>query len=356
MRRQPAALRDRSAFWIAALSWGNFAGVLLVMLLLCLVSERWWLSALLTYLPRQLYALPAAILLPGALIVCRRAWWQNVLSLLIVLGPVMGFSMPTSSPPATAATGRTPLRIVSGNVQEGSGSLIRLMQEIERFEPNLVVLQETIRGCDELHETFSDWRRVHVGSYFVASKFPLRVVDHCRSRAFDRWTTVLVEVDLPGGPILLSDLHLSTPRHGATGLTPFSLLTGDGVDDFVWHQELRRQEATETREFLDRYRQRPLLVMGDFNTPSTSSLYREFWGDFQNAFEAAGYGYGYTAPCNTDTWWPRNTPWVRIDHILADSAWIVHSCHIGRTDGSDHRLMFAVLSLSPESTAESTGD
>lgn len=329
---------------LAWCGWINLAAVALVLVLICYVSERWWASALLTYLPRSLWGGPSIVLLPAALWLAPRTAWLHLLSLVLVAGPIMGLSIPTESPPIVAA-GRTPLRIVSGNIQEGAGDIHRLIDEVTRFRPDIVALQETARGTGPLHEAFADWRRVHLGEFFVASRFPLRVVDHCRPAAFDRWTAVLVEIETPDGPVRLCNTHLSTPRHGATGLTPWSLLTGDGVEEFAFHLRLRSDEAAETRAFLDRYHEHPRLAAGDFNTPTTSSLFAPHWGDWQSAFETAGWGYGYTAPCNTDRWWPRNRPWVRIDHILADERWAIHECRIGRRDGSDHRLVFAEVSL-----------
>jgi endonuclease/exonuclease/phosphatase family metal-dependent hydrolase len=339
-----AATADRRIVWIVRLSWANLAAVGLVMLLLCFLSERWWLSALLTYLPRAPYAFPALLLLVASLVWRRGSAWVNGLSLLLVLGPIMGFTTPVASSPAPSP-GRTTLRIVSANAQEGRGSLLRLLHEIEQFQPDIVALQETSRGCESLAEHFADWHVVHLRAYFVASKYPVRVVDHCKAEAFQRWSALLVEIDGPDGPFLLGDTHLMTPRHGATGMTVLSPITGTGVEEFEWHQWQRQLEAETTRDFIDRHHTRPLLMMGDFNAPTTSSLFATHWGDLQSAYESAGTGFGYTAPCNTDSVWPQNTPWVRIDHVLADDRWSIHDCRIGTLDGSDHRLIFAEVSL-----------
>jgi endonuclease/exonuclease/phosphatase family metal-dependent hydrolase len=83
--------------------------------------------------------------------------------------------------------------------------------------------------------------------------------------------------------------------------------------------------------------------VGDFNMPTVSHLYRSVWRDFTNAFEEAGWGFGYTAPCTTHARWFDDVPWVRIDHILADPTWTVRACEIGHGRGSDHRLIWASL-------------
>ena len=178
---------SRARSWNAArlvhtLSWINLAAVVIALLLICVVSERWWLSALLTYLPRQLYALPALVLLPASLLLCRRVAWINAFAALLVVGPIMGLTMPVGSPAATAAA--RPLRIVSGNLQQGQGSLRKLLREIEVYRPDILIFQEAAQGTEPLEEVFADWERVHLQSFLVVSRYPLRVVDHCRAKAF----------------------------------------------------------------------------------------------------------------------------------------------------------------------------
>jgi endonuclease/exonuclease/phosphatase (EEP) superfamily protein YafD len=80
-------------------------------------------------------------------------------------------------------------------------------------------------------------------------------------------------------------------------------------------------------------------VAGDFNAPVESVIYQESWGDWTNAFSAAGWGFGRT----------RMSRWIRarIDHILSDDRWVVHRSWVGPDVGSDHRPLFAELRLRP---------
>jgi endonuclease/exonuclease/phosphatase family metal-dependent hydrolase len=192
---------------------------------------------------------------------------------------------------------------------------------------------------------FADWHTVHVGEYWVASRYPVRLVDQCDADAMGRTTAIMCEIDAPGGRCLLCDVHLSTARHGLTELRWHSPLSGAGVDDLRWRQWERRLESEETLRFVGRHIGQPLLVLGDFNTPTTSTLFTDVWGGWQSAFETAGWGYGFSAPCNAGRLWPHNTPWLRIDHILCDGSWQIHAAGIGRSAGSDHRLVWTRVSL-----------
>ncbi len=134
-----------------------------------------------------------------------------------------------------------------------------------------------------------------------------------------------------------------------------SILDGRGPRALEAETGRRRAEAFETRANIDRNTSAlrgpdrtalPVLIVGDFNTPPVSQLYREVWPDFTNAFNAAGFGFGYTAPSIRRRRWFDDVPWLRIDHILTDDHWSVLCCRIGHGRGSDHRLIWADVALS----------
>jgi endonuclease/exonuclease/phosphatase (EEP) superfamily protein YafD len=76
-----------------------------------------------------------------------------------------------------------------------------------------------------------------------------------------------------------------------------------------------------------------MLLAGDFNTPSDSVIYREYWSPFHNAYSDAGFGWGYT-------YFSRRAA-VRIDHQLAGSGWRCRKCWVGADVGSPHRPVIA---------------
>jgi len=342
---------EKSLFWskhLTWLSWVNLAADVLIAILDCGISESWWVSAALTYLPRVPYAIPAIALLILSALFALRLLWVNAISLLLVLGPIMGFSSPVEEV-STPAAERTVLRVVSCNIQDGTGSLPRVLLELDSLEADIVALQETAHMIEPLEEHFAAWQRVQVGEFFVASRYPVRLVRECYSEGFKRRSAILCEVETPDGPVRLVNLHLQTARHGLAELQLSSLLTGDGIDNFEFWQRQREEEAAHVSKWAESsiavVRTTPQIVVGDFNTPTTSSMFMAHWQSFTSAYETSATGYGYTVPCNTRRLWPGNTPWARIDHILVNDAVAVHSCRIGTQDGSDHRSITARLSL-----------
>lgn len=337
--------------WTRRLSIANTVMVLGLLFLLCVVSEEWWVSAALGYLPRAPFLLPSLLLIPLCLVYQRSFTFANVLCAIVILGPVMGLCAPLERD-SLPEDGSKVLTVVSCNAQNGASDLRKVLWELEALDADVVALQETKWDVDLLEEFFIDWETVHVGEYWVSSRFPLRVLSELNPGAFERSSGLLVEVDAPQGQFLVGNLHLNTARHGLSDLKWHSPVTGAGVEDLEWHQWRRRLEAEEAVALLARHAARPQVLLGDFNTPTSSSMYADVWNGYRSAFDSAGFGYGYTAPCNTSSLWPHNTPWLRIDHILCDSSWKIHECGIGDSDGSDHRLIWARVSLrSPRPSA-----
>jgi endonuclease/exonuclease/phosphatase (EEP) superfamily protein YafD len=322
------------------LSWANLAALVGVFVLLCVVSERWWLSTALAFLPRSPWGIPAAVLLVASLL--RTPWMAvvNGISLILVAAPIMGLTMPSATP---SAPGPESLRVITSNIQFGSANPKRLAGEMERLKADLVLLQEAHDGSDEFEKLYRSWSVVHVKEFWVGSKYPVKLIGEFRCEAFDRLTAIACEVRTPGGPIVVVNAHLATPRYALGELRWHTPLTGAGVEAVEDFLSNRRQEAADLRKFADEVAGgRPVLLGGDLNTPALSSTLAETWAGWTSAFDVAGNGYGYTSPCNTDSLWPNNTPWVRIDHVFCDARWSVHSAEIGTTNGSDHRLLFTV--------------
>ncbi len=307
------------------------------------VSEAWWLGTALTYLPGSLFVFPALLLAGWAFSVCRKFVWVNLVSVLLVLGPLMNFQISPANLFTTSAGGPE-LKVVSCNVQEFEPDFMTVLSEISVVNPDIVLLQEAKHPDELLGRYFEDWHVVHYDEFWIGSRYPLKLVGVCDSSIYQRTTAVAVEVDDPNGKYHLVNVHLMTARFGLRGMHPRALLSGEGIAELEEEQYFRHAEARETRIFVSQLEPAmPVVIAGDFNTPDFSSLFDGYWGDFGNAFDEVGFGYGYTAPNARLSFWPAHTPWVRIDHILASSEWQFISSKTGRKNGSDHRLISATL-------------
>ncbi len=342
--------RRRLLVWLTV---ANVVGMAVLWCMISVVSEQWWVGSVVTFLPRLPWLVPGVVLLLASVLTWSRTIWVNLATVLFTLVLIVGFNVPwqaaweqPAASPVTANDSERTVRVVSANVQDFEPDFATLLREVLKANPDIIAFQEAFRPPKQLARQFSNWQSVHVRGFWVGSKWPLKLLGQCDSDVFQRETAIAVEVDAPFGKFVLTDLHLMTARKSLVHLTPRSVLNGDGPEHVATALAERDLEARQTRVFMADHEHRvPLLVCGDFNMPTSSSIYQAYFGPYANAFECVAWGCGYTAPCRRIRFWPENMPWQRIDHILASHQWQAIECHIGSRDGSDHRLIAATLRL-----------
>lgn len=106
------------------------------------------------------------------------------------------------------------------------------------------------------------------------------------------------------------------------------------VVDIHGRPDLPRGEAIRMLAGLIEARQsRPVLVAGDFNTPSESPLFQSVHQQGINAFEVAGRGYSPT--------WPWTLPVLVLDQIWGNQQVRFDNCHTVWSKASDHSAVIA---------------
>lgn len=345
----PAAAQRLAARIVWALSGLNLLLVLSLLGLVFVISEKWWLGTAVTYLPRAPWIVPALALSVAGFFWHRPSMWLNLMAGLLVLGPLMELRAPflTSHQPRAAVSATTPsLRVVSANVQAFKPDFASVLAELNRLRPDVVLFQEAFGDSPLLVENFPDWHRLHVDQYWIGSRYPVTLKQSLDTAAFERTAGLVVEIATPHGPICVATVHQMTARKGLEDLSLRGLAAGESQADFDGFQMLRIAESTEIREQIQYHvGDRPLLVAGDFNTPTSSSIFQLIWGDLTSAFDVAGTGYGYSSPVKTHRWWVDYLPWARIDHILVSPGVEVRDCRIGNGRGSDHHLIYAEIAF-----------
>ncbi len=128
-------------------------------------------------------------------------------------------------------------------------------------------------------------------------------------------------------------VHLPTFRPAFEKAQHFD---ASGAEDFTALAEQYRGYAQDTLSAIEQS-ELPIVVAGDFNVPADSRFYQNYWSSFQNALSLAGFGLCYTKYTRLHG--------VRIDHVLADHHWKVHSAQVGPGLGGDHRPVLVELRL-----------
>lgn len=309
------------------------------------VSENWWLTGTLIFVPQLPLLIPSICLLVASLVFNLRAAALNVVSLGLILVSLcgLGFSMKALEEVPDSAGN---IRVLSCNVQNFQPDFSKVMREVSRNKPDVVAFQEARDTPPEiLTESLKGWHSQHVGEFWVGSRWPVKLVGSCKATPYDnRLTALKVQVETPNGPVLLSNVHLMTARRGLSNLSLGSIVSGEGPAAVEHHSFLRYEEARQTREFISSSGEEiPHIIVGDFNMPVTSNIFDEHFGSWRNSFDEAGCGFGYSAPCRPVRFWISGTPWLRIDHVLSSNQLEPLQCRTGEFNGSDHRLVSAVL-------------
>ena len=347
-RLSPSAIREKR--WRRFARWTLITSVVHLVLsaglifLMLDVSENWWLSGTLLFVPQLALLIPAVCLCACSIVFHFRSLALNLTSLGMLAVCVCGFRFsmkPLSEQPPSDGT----VRVLTCNVQNFQPSFTRVLREIARNRPDIVALQEARDTPPQmLTDYLEGWSFQHVDQYWVGSRWPVRLIGMLESSPYERTTAMKVQIDAPTGPIVLSNIHLTTARRGLSELSVGSIVTGDGPAAVESHAFLRYEEAAQARDFVNRVDDdKPHLIVGDFNMPTTSSTFDDHFGDLTNAFDESGIGFGFTAPCRPVRFWIPNTPWLRIDHVLTSSHWEAMACEVGEFNGSDHRLVVATL-------------
>lgn len=344
----------RWMLWLLRLStFVNALGVLFVYVMIHVVSESHWIGVVLTYFPRMLYPVPAFVL---ALVSWRWSRYLaigNLFLLWLALGPIMDFRYGGLFVDGDAEKGS--LKILSCNVQAYHSDFDDVMREIASLDPDIVAFQEAGVARPPEPEYFSrgTWYEAHFAQYRVFSRFPIEMIRYpglvMPERQWQQFPFGIFQLDIGGKKVLLFSLHQATPRYELSGLSLRNMSNGESAGRIEERHHFRDKETRMIREYIDDIRgDKPYIVLGDFNTPSSSSLFRPHWGDLQNAFDQCGFGYGYTANCETESHWPKGLPWARVDHILGSKECRFERCITGSSNGSDHRLIMAWMKLADD--------
>lgn len=315
---------------VAVVAWASLIAALAAWLWLYVGADRGVLGTLLAFGPRWFLLLPLVALAPTAAIWRRRSLGVLAAAGVVLLGPVLGLAVPWRGPLQSGGAG-TPIRIVSCNVQ-GNHDLSRLWGLIEAETPDVVALQEWPNDRPWPEELGPGWHVARHGGELVASRFPIAGTSFLNS-PIDQWRdpALLCELATPSGPMHVCCLHLMTPRSGIDAVIHERL---SGVPELAGVIELRRFETESVSRRIAEL-SGPKIILGDFNMPAESRIYRDCFGQYANGFSTRGWGYG----------WTKFTRWhgVRIDHVLADDSFRISQCHIGPDVGSDHRPVVAEL-------------
>ncbi|WP_240197775.1 endonuclease/exonuclease/phosphatase family protein [Nonomuraea lactucae] len=238
----------------------------------------------------------------------------------------LGFSvLPRALGGADATAGR-PLRVLTINLLFGKADARHVVDLVRRLDPDVLSTQELTTGAvDELdalglktlmpHRVLQDeWNASGSGLY---SKHPLQPLPELMPQIGHNMPAA--RISLPGGkPIEFVDVHPHPPM--GPGLT-------------TWHRALEALPPASE----DAVR----VLAGDFNASlDHAPLRRVLSRGYKDAADQVGAGLIPTWPANR-----RVPPIITIDHVLVDRRVGVKDVNVITVPGTDHRAVFATLTV-----------
>lgn len=349
MKPRPRALLLASAKFLVVLTFtmASFAAAFN-----WISSEAHWAIELTRYAPYPVLLLPA-------LLAVLSTWWLArtwrvvaLATLAVTLGPVMSYHIGRADP------GFDRLRMMTFNIKsyladQRFGGFVEIVEEIERHDPDVLVMQDAQAFKDEsgdddvvrLKRALAGRQVFAAAEFVVASRFPMR---DCRTEdlSFGKHERQYVRcvVRAHGTDIDVVTAHFDSPRSGLNATRHDHL---DGLADWRENFERRIQQARKLVSGITR-RPRPMIVAGDLNAPESSPVVQALLQTgLRDAFSSAGTGYGYTHGHSLRP----GISFLRIDHILVSEDIGVKSCFVGGSTASDHRPVIADLWLTRGKTA-----
>jgi endonuclease/exonuclease/phosphatase (EEP) superfamily protein YafD len=302
-----------------------------------LLADRWWLATVLLFGPRWVVALPLAVLVPAAVALDRPLLLPLLGAAFVVLGPVIGLHTGWRRVFVSPDPARD-LRVMTFNAEGGRGMSWTPTGVLDALEVDIAALQECGSSMAERVRALEGWFTDARSGACLISRFPIVAVSQMDREAFlsvgGAGLVVTYVLAVGDREISLTNVHLETPREGLEAIRSGDL--AEGAPLLEGKSMLRTFEHRFARRWVDTL-PRPRLVVGDFNSPPESPMFRSHWADWQNAFSRVGVGLGGT----------RLNGWIRarIDHILADDRWVVVRSRLGPNLGSDHAPLLADLRL-----------
>ncbi len=304
-------------------------------------GDRWWPATILLFSPLWILGLPLPLFLIG--LFRRRAGWRRWLLWgvggAVVLFPLMGLCLPWRS---LLDRDERHLTVLTCNLG-GGVDRAALSTLIREEEPDIACFQESPPDIASLFPR--TWSVVQEGELVVASRFPCETVQVVkREHPATRWPRPICHVVRVGrveANFYVATLHVESPRYGLAAVTDATtLIAPSRRATLVEQTENRRLESRQLSVELATITA-PLVIAGDFNMPTCSTIYRASWSAYQNAFSIAGLGLGHTATV-TEGGIDFSS---RIDHVLCSGFWKPTNAWVGPDIGSDHDPLIATFKV-----------
>ena len=342
----PKAKRSMASMLVAVTCALYLLVTIVLALLIWTLSDRWWPATVLLFAPRWTFATPLLLLVPIASVF----HWRSLISLglagAVLAFPVLGYCYSLDG--GSTEKDATSIRILSCNIHRQQLDAESFRQLIEATSPDVIALQDWSSKHEEVLFGDSAWHTQRDGELFIASRFPISRTTQVISPPTEQpgfkvryGAAAAYQLLTPDGPITLVNLHLASPHEALQAMREGN---SSFTEQLAFNTQQREIEAGTVADYIEA-QNGPVVIVGDFNTPRESHVFRDHFGNLLNAFSAKGRGFGLTHVSMASS--------VRIDHVLVNQALNVRECWLADAAGSPHRPVVTDIATDQTATLKS---
>ncbi len=291
---------------------------------------------MLLYGPRWIYSLPLVFLVPAALVLQRRLLWPLGIFFIIFFLLIMEFNIPFHY--FQFSKDSKTLRIMTYNINRWDVTNEEFADLISKVNPDIIAIQEC--ASPRRFKGPSGWNKIYAGESLVFSRFPIKRMEKLSTRKIGI-SGLLCEIETPSGPVNFCCVDLLTPRRALTRILNDKTVFDLSQTGYAQRRIFERRLESKGLAMLLRFTSGPMIMAGDFNLTVDSTIYREYWSGYLDAFTRTGFGFGYTKRTKINIFRYKS----RIDHIPSTRHFRPVRCRIGPDYGSDHFPLVADLAF-----------
>ncbi len=342
----PKVRRSWATMFVAGTCLAYMAATIALAAVIWTLSDRWWPATVLLFAPRWAYATPLVLLVPIAAVFHWRSLVSLGLASAVLAFGVLGYCYSFSG--GSTAKDATSIRILSCNIHRQKLDAERFKQLIESTEPDVIALQDWSSKHEEALFGDSKWHTQRDGELFLASRFPIMKTTQVISPPSEQpgftvryGAAAAYQLLTPDGPITLVNLHFASPHEALQAMRGGN---STFAEQLAFNSKQREIESVAVTDYVEA-QSGPIVLVGDFNTPRESPIFRTHFSKLDNAFSEKGRGFGWTHVSMASS--------VRIDHVLVAGGLDVRECWLADAAGSPHRPVVTDIATDQTATLRS---